>query len=225
MFATLWSPTRGKGMVAMAGASAKPPIAKLNAPLQVALAEWHADREAARSGDVRFGTSAAVERRRVAILVRLTGDAQALRDSGMVVNWFERETAFGSAALADLERLAALPNVASIVLRPAPHLDLDRSVPEVQLERAEPRGGSEVVLRWSARDDDDSDLTYVVTIGPDESQRWPVAYDLQKTELVFDTAGLAPGDYLAEVMALNSIRVGRSYQVAFRAECGKESSN
>lgn len=119
-------------MVAMSGSIAKPPVAKLNAPLQVALAEWHADREAARSGDVRFGTPAAVERRRVAILVRFAGDAQALRDNGMAVNWFERETARGSAAFADLERLAALPNVASVVLRPTPHLELDRSVPETR---------------------------------------------------------------------------------------------
>jgi hypothetical protein len=97
-------------------------------------------------------------------------------------------------------------------------LDLDRSVPEVHLEPAEHSGTSEVVLRWRARDRDETDLKYVVTIGPDERQRWPVAYDLQRAELVFDTTGLAPGEYRAEVMALNSIRVGRSNQVAFRVE-------
>jgi hypothetical protein len=103
-------------------------------------------------------------------------------------------------------------------------LDLDRSVPEVHLEPPELRDNSDVVFRWSARDLDDSDLTYVVTVGPDESQRWPVAYDLQKTEFVFDKAGLAPGEYWAEVMALNSIRVGRSNQVTFRVERGQESA-
>jgi hypothetical protein len=39
-----------------------------------------------------------------------------------------------------------------------------------------------------------------------------------ETELVLSTAGLAPGEYSAEVMALNSIRVGKSNPVRFRVE-------
>ena len=92
------------------------------------------------------------------------------------------------------------------------------------MEPAELRSASEVILRWRARDRDESDLKYVVTIGPGESQRWPVAYDLHEDEFVLDTTGLAPGEYRAEVMALNSIRVGRSNNVAFRVERGDESS-
>ena len=66
-------------------------------------------------------------------------------------------------------------------------LDLDRSVPEVRLEPAELRSASGGDLCWRARDRDESDLKYVVTIGPGESQRWPVAYDLHEDEFVLDT--------------------------------------
>jgi subtilisin family serine protease len=107
-------------------------IAKLNAPLQVALAEWQADREQARDGDLRYGTQTAVERRHVAILVRFEGDAQPLRDSGMAINHAAGGVARGAIGLADIERLASLPGVTSIALRPTPHLELDRSVPETR---------------------------------------------------------------------------------------------
>ena len=57
-----------------------------------------------------------------------------------------------------------------------------------------------------------------MTIGLNETDRWPVADGLTNTELVLSTAGLAPGEDSAEVMALNSIRVGNSNPVTFRVE-------
>ena len=95
-------------------------------------------------------------------------------------------------------------------------LDLDRSVPEVRLE-SEVRGDA-VRLYWRAQDREQSPLSYTVTIGLNETDRWPVADGLTETELVLSTAGLAPGEYSAEVMALNSIRVGKSNPVTFRVE-------
>jgi hypothetical protein len=95
-------------------------------------------------------------------------------------------------------------------------MDLERSVPEVKLERPEPRGTSSVALRWRAADREHSALHYVVLISPDGTQWWPAAHGLTHSEYVLDTASLPKGDYQVEVLALNSIRVGKSNHVTFR---------
>ena len=96
-------------------------------------------------------------------------------------------------------------------------VDLDRSVPKVRLDQPRTRGTS-VVLRWRAHDRERSKLTYAVLISPDGTDWWPAAYGLTKPEYTLNTASLARGEYMVEVLALNSIRMGRSNRVTFRVE-------
>lgn len=94
--------------------------------------------------------------------------------------------------------------------------DVDLSVPEVHLDRPEQTSKSSMVLRWKARDNERSTLNYTVMISPDGEQWWPTAYGLTQAELVLDPKLLGRGEYQVEVLALNSIRVGRSNRVTFR---------
>jgi hypothetical protein len=55
-----------------------------------------------------------------------------------------------------------------------------------------------------------------VLISPDGNDWWPAAYGLTAHEFVLDTSALPPGEYRIEVLALNSIRTGRSNQITFR---------
>jgi hypothetical protein len=97
-------------------------------------------------------------------------------------------------------------------------LELDRSVPEVYLDRPERHGKSSVVLDWKAHDKERSRLSYDVLVSTDGEQWGPIAYGLTESKFVVDTTALASGEYRVEVLALNSIRVGRSNQVTFRVE-------
>jgi hypothetical protein len=96
-------------------------------------------------------------------------------------------------------------------------IDLDRSVPEVRLEEPEIRGkSSAAMLRWRARDREGSALTYAVLVSPDGEQWWPAAYGVEKAELALETRGLPCGEYRVQVLAMNSIRVGRSNLATLR---------
>ena len=95
-------------------------------------------------------------------------------------------------------------------------VDLDRSVPEVYLENPETRGESSVALRWRARDREGSALTYAILISPDGDQWWPAAYGVAEPEYVLETRSLPPGEYRVQILALNSIRVGRSNHATLR---------
>jgi hypothetical protein len=95
-------------------------------------------------------------------------------------------------------------------------VDLDRSVPEVYLEEPEVRGKSSVALRWCASDREESALTYAVLVSQDGEQWWPAAYGVVEPEHRLMT--LRPGEYRVQVLALNSIRVGRSNQGRFRVK-------
>lgn len=96
-------------------------------------------------------------------------------------------------------------------------VDLERSVPKVRLDR--PRTGkSSIALRWRAYDRERSRLTYAVLISPDGSEWWPAAYGLTKPEFELNSASLSRGEYQVEVLALNSIRMGRSNRATFRVE-------
>lgn len=97
-------------------------------------------------------------------------------------------------------------------------VDLDRSVPEVYVDPPETHGKASVVFRWRAFDREGSALNYVVMISPDGKQWWPAAYGLTHPEFALDTASLQRGDYRVEVLALNSIRVGKSNHATFRVE-------
>ena len=76
--------------------------------------------------------------------------------------------------------------------------------------------GRTAELRWTARDDEDSKLTSVVMISPDGEQWWPLAHNLDHSEFVIDTESLESREYEVQVLALNSIRVGRSNCVTLR---------
>jgi hypothetical protein len=67
-----------------------------------------------------------------------------------------------------------------------------------------------VLLRWNARDDEGSALAYVVLVSPNGTDWWPCAHGLTQPGLDLSTAPLTPGEYRVQVLALNSIRVGRS---------------
>lgn len=96
-------------------------------------------------------------------------------------------------------------------------IHLDRSVPKVRLDQPRTRGTS-VVLRWRAHDRERSKLTYAVLVSPDGTDWWPAAYGLRKPEYTLNTVSLARGKYMVEVLALNSIRMGRSNRVTFPVE-------
>jgi hypothetical protein len=96
--------------------------------------------------------------------------------------------------------------------------DVDLSVPEVYLAKPEQKKESSVVLCWKARDKERSLLHYAVIISPDGEQWWPVGYWLVKAEFVLDTKALGSGEYQVEVLALNSIQVGRSNRMTFRVK-------
>jgi len=97
------------------------------------------------------------------------------------------------------------------------YVDLDRSVPEVRLEPAKPDGKSSVRLSWRAHDREGSELTYAVMISPDGTEWWPAAYSITEPEYVLNTLSLPRGEYEVEVLALNSIQVGRSNRVTVQA--------
>ena len=96
-------------------------------------------------------------------------------------------------------------------------VDLDRSVPEVRLAKPKQQRKN-VRLRWKARDKDVSRLSFAVMISPDGEQWFPAAYGLYQDEFLLDTNSLKRGEYQVEVLALNSIRVGRSNRAVFRVE-------
>ncbi|HSE25618.1 MAG TPA: hypothetical protein VLB68_28395, partial [Pyrinomonadaceae bacterium] len=97
-------------------------------------------------------------------------------------------------------------------------IDVNRSVPEVRLNQPKQVGQSTVRLRWTARDKEQSKLSYAVMISPDGEEWWPAAHNVAKAEFMLDTKPLKPGEYQAEILALNSIRVGRSNRAVFRVE-------
>jgi hypothetical protein len=96
-------------------------------------------------------------------------------------------------------------------------IELDRSVPEVRLEPPTNEEKSSVRLRWRAHDREGSKLSYAVMVSPDGSEWWPAAYAITDPEFVLNIASLPRGDYQVEVLALNSIQVGRSNRVTVRA--------
>jgi hypothetical protein len=99
-------------------------------------------------------------------------------------------------------------------------VDLDRSVPEVYLEAPEAKANSSVALRWRAHDREGSALTYAVLVSPGGDQWWPAAFGLVESEYVLDARSLPPGEYRVQVLALNSIRVGRSNHAIWESRPG-----
>jgi Tol biopolymer transport system component len=60
----------------------------------------------------------------------------------------------------------------------------------------------ELVVRWQGSDSDGDSLSYVVSLGRDDGQRWmPVALDVTATELMLNPADLPGGDWRVRVEA------------------------
>jgi hypothetical protein len=95
-------------------------------------------------------------------------------------------------------------------------IHLDPSVPDVYVDAPETREKSSLSMRWTASDREGSQLSYAVLISRDGMDWWPAAYGLTTPEFLLDTSELAPGEYRMEVLALNSIRMGRSNPITFR---------
>jgi hypothetical protein len=93
--------------------------------------------------------------------------------------------------------------------------EVDLSVPEVRLSDPIRADDEPFELRWTARDRENSDLTYVVLLSQTGERWWPAAYGLKENRLAIDRETLAGGEYLAKVLAINSIRVGTSEPVGF----------
>jgi hypothetical protein len=93
--------------------------------------------------------------------------------------------------------------------------EVDLSMPAIHVDDPG-RKGDLVALRWRARDDEGSELTYAVMISQNGESWWPAAYGLAEDRFNLDTGPLVSGEYVVKVLALNSIRVGVSNQVAFQ---------
>ena len=93
---------------------------------------------------------------------------------------------------------------------------VDLGVPDVRLDDPIRTDESLVALRWSARDEEESELNYAVMISRDGDAWWPAAYGLTEDRFDVDTTALGSGEYLVKVLALNQIRVGTSNHATFR---------
>ena len=82
--------------------------------------------------------------------------------------------------------------------------------------RPEATDHASLALRWTARDDEGSELTYAVMISQN-GERWrPATYGLTESRFDLYTAPFASGEYMIKVLALNWIRVGESNQMIFQ---------
>jgi hypothetical protein len=94
--------------------------------------------------------------------------------------------------------------------------EVDLSIPEVRLADPSRSSDGDLELRWTAKDRENSDLSFTVLLSQNGERWWPVAYGLKENHLAIDTGTLPSGEFLAKVLALNPIRVGTSEMVGFR---------
>jgi subtilisin family serine protease len=105
----------------------------LESSLQHALAVWRTELDQAAEGVHRRLSESEVAGRRVSVLVRYSGDVEALRQAGMRTGYDSGGVVSGSIALADLEQLDAVPEVESVALVPQPRPTLDNTVKEIRV--------------------------------------------------------------------------------------------
>lgn len=92
---------------------------------------------------------------------------------------------------------------------------VDLSVPEVHLADPSRTSDAELELHWTAKDREKSELTCTVLVSRGGERWWPVAHGINQNRLALDAKTLPGGEYLAKVLAHNSIRVGTSDPVGF----------
>jgi subtilisin family serine protease len=106
---------------------------KLESALQHALAVWRTELDQAAAGThARLG-EAEVASQRVTVLVRYSGDIEALRQAGLDTGFDSGGVVSGIIALSDLEQLDAVPGVESVALVPRVRPTLDNTVKEMRV--------------------------------------------------------------------------------------------
>lgn len=92
---------------------------KLSGSTQQAWTEWQLQRCWARTGETASLNSDEIEKRRVSVVVRFSGDPERLRAAGMSTGFSGDGRVSGIIAWSELETLAAVEGVQEIDLEPA----------------------------------------------------------------------------------------------------------
>jgi subtilisin family serine protease len=108
-------------------------MSKLDGSLTHAMAVWHADLDYARSGEYPYLDPDVVRNRKVPVVVTYSGNPAVLQAAGLDTGFNQGDVISGQVALADVERLEAVPAVVSIALVPTPRVLLDSSVKEMRV--------------------------------------------------------------------------------------------
>jgi subtilisin family serine protease len=106
---------------------------KLETALQHALTVWRTELGQAAEGVRLRSTESEIAARQVTVLVRYSGDVEALRQAGLQTGYDSGGVVSGIIALADLEQLDGVPGVESIALEPPAKPMLDDTVEEVRV--------------------------------------------------------------------------------------------
>ncbi|HEX6347303.1 S8 family serine peptidase [Umezawaea sp.] len=106
---------------------------KLEPSLQHAVAVWRTELGHAAEGVRPRLAGPGAESRRVTVLVRYSGDVEALRRAGLDTGYDSGGVVSGIIALADLDRLDAVPGVESVSLVKPPRPSLDDTVEEMRV--------------------------------------------------------------------------------------------
>jgi subtilisin family serine protease len=106
---------------------------KLEPALQHALAVWRTELGYAAEGNHPRLAESEVVGQRVTVIVRYSGDIEALRQAGLQTGYDSGGKVSGSIALADLEQLDAVPGVESVALVPRVKPTLDDTVEEMRV--------------------------------------------------------------------------------------------
>jgi subtilisin family serine protease len=106
---------------------------KLEPALQHALAVWRTELGYAAEGNHPSLSESEAAGQRVTVIVRYSGDIEALRQAGLATGFDRGWMVSGSIALADLEQLDAVPGVESVALVPEVTPSLDNTVKEMRV--------------------------------------------------------------------------------------------
>jgi subtilisin family serine protease len=105
----------------------------LEPALQHALAVWRTELGYAAEGRHPRLSESELAGRRVPVIVRYSGDIEALRQAGLDTGYDQGGTVSGTIALADLERFGAVAGVESVALVPEVRPLLDNTVKEMRV--------------------------------------------------------------------------------------------
>src|SRR3954452_22008790 len=107
-------------------------IMTLESRLLHELAVWRTELGDAAAGIHRLTESEVVDRR-VTVLVRYSGDIEALRQAGLDTGYDNGDMVTGIISLTDVEQLDAVPGVDSVALLPPSRPTLDKTVKEMRV--------------------------------------------------------------------------------------------